>query len=211
MVLQRKVIMGYYVTMEAGEFAIPETPEVLAALHGMDEKLHSFKRGGSFGGERESRHFSWMPESLKGFDSVFALFSDLGFECTTEDGFVHLKGYNNKTGQEELFLAIVAPFVADGSFIEWEGEDRAFWRNTVAYGKLMMVTGEKITQWDHASPITVGAHEYVDEEFITFTANIYDEEEVKKVSRRVEEAKEANRLARLAKFEAQKLAEAILK
>ena len=144
--------MGYYTTLTDADFTIPETPEVLAAIKEMDTKFDALKRGGSYGPEgMTEKWFSWMPQ-LSGFDSVRAVFEALGFDCYdgSEPDSFYLAGYDNKTGQEDLFLAVVAPFVKDGSFTEWRGEDGALYRYEVRNGRL--TTREARVMWADPQP-----------------------------------------------------------
>lgn len=130
--------MGYYITLADADFAVPETDEVLTVLKDANWKYHDWKRGGTYsGGRQTSRWFSWMPADYdKTVTSVKEVFELLGFDTDAHDGLVRLMAYDSKIGQEELFLAIVAPFVEDGSFLEWRGEDGSMWRHEVIEGKL---------------------------------------------------------------------------
>jgi hypothetical protein len=144
--------MGYYVTLTDSNFVIPETPEVLAAIKEMDTKFDAIKRGGSYGPEgKTEKWFSWMPQ-LSGFESVRAVFEALGFDCYdgTEPDSFYLQSYDSKTGQEDLFLAVVAPFVRDGSYTEWRGEDGALYRYEVRNGRL--VQSEARIEWTDPQP-----------------------------------------------------------
>ena len=160
--------MGYYVTLTAADWNIPENEEVLAVLKAMNQKYRGRKRGGGGGQE----WFSWMPANYdETVTSVQDVFTMLGFDVELRHGFVSLIGYDNKRGQEELFVAETAPFVADGSFMEWQGEEGETWRWTVADGKMREAHGS-IT-WGPASPYkyahyrvdapgTMGRIEYID-------------------------------------------------
>jgi hypothetical protein len=134
--------MGYYVQIESCDFSVPETKEVLAAIHEMDTKYDHVKRGGSYlEGSFDKKWFSWMPEDLSTLQSVEEVLKTLGFDCETRimlDGTkaVDIFGYNDKTGQEDLFLAVIAPFVSDESYIEWRGEEGECWRYLVHEGRL---------------------------------------------------------------------------
>lgn len=129
--------MGYYVRIDSSNFVVPESPEVLAAIHDMDTRFDDIKRGGSFSaGTVTERWFSWMPPDLSQFKSVADVLRALGFEIDEGDGQISVYGYDNKTGQEDLFLAVMAPFVKDGSYIEWVGEEGERWRNVVHNGRL---------------------------------------------------------------------------
>jgi hypothetical protein len=146
----REAIMGYYVTLTNADFSIPETPEVLAALHEMETKFHEIKRGGSFGpGGQEAKWFSWMPD-VRTLDSVAAVFERLGFTIISHDGRVSLVGYDDKTGQEDLFIAVVAPFVDEDAYMEWRGEEGEVWRYEVKDHRLVTIPGEM--KWGEPEP-----------------------------------------------------------
>lgn len=130
--------MGYYISITEAGFEIPETEEVLTVLKEANTKFHDWKRGGSWsGGEEKDKWFSWMPSKYDEMvTSVAEVFQMLGFTTENKDGKVLLTDYDSKVGQEELFLALVAPFVEEGSFINWMGEDGNKWRNEVIDGRL---------------------------------------------------------------------------
>lgn len=140
--------MGYYIDLTSADWEIPETAEVLEALKGMVTKYHAIKRGGSSNGES---WFSWMDDSeILGADSAKSIFTSLGFDTTdTETGFT-LEGYSNKTGQEDVFLAVVAPFCKDGSYVEIRGEDGSEWQYSVRDKKLHYA--EVIKSFDEPVP-----------------------------------------------------------
>ena len=155
--------MGYYVTLTDSTFVIPETPEVLAAIHEMDTQFDAIKRGGSFGPDgMTEKWFSWMPKDLTKFETVREVFEALGFECYDSmngtDG-IYLQSYDSKTGQEDLFLAVVAPFVEDGSYTEWRGEDGAMYRFTVVNGKLRSQSAR--IEWTESEPLAIAHYDSV--------------------------------------------------
>ena len=143
--------MGYYVTLIDSDWRIPETQEVLDAVRRIDTDWHELKRGGSYGANGvEESWFSWMNGDWTEVETVAEIFQMLGFETHTQDGAVNVYGYDNKTGQEDLFLAAVAPFMPDGSYTEWRGEDGGVWRYVVRDGKLMYQ--EPTIVWPEAKP-----------------------------------------------------------
>jgi hypothetical protein len=160
--------MGYYVTLIDSDFVIPETPEVLAAIKDMDVRFDALKRGGVFGGERNGeKWFSWMPQ-LSTFDTVRNVFVALGFEVYADgdtDSF-GLSGYDSKTGQEDLFLAVVAPFVKDGSYTSWRSEDGELYRFTVEKGRLRSQSA--VVQWTPSEPLGIGHFDSVKREDGTY-------------------------------------------
>jgi hypothetical protein len=137
--------MGFYVNISASDFVIPEENvdeayDRLIALNQRDD----LKRGGSWGGECDARSprpegydyhpgkwFSWMdadyPSKCR---SLADIFIQLGFEVEVkENGDVFLADYDNKTGQEDIFLDEIID-LARGE-ITWYGEDNSCW-TTVA-------------------------------------------------------------------------------
>lgn len=140
--------MGYYVTLTGAEWIVPETEEVLNALREMPTKYHGLKRGGSSNGDS---WFSWMSdEEIKTAHTAEGIFTSLGFETMGTDGGFELIGYNSKTGQEDLFLAVVARFCADGSYINWRGEDGEVLRNEVQGGRMFVQQG--VIAWTDSRP-----------------------------------------------------------
>ena len=150
--------MGYYVQLTDADFIIKENEETLAALRAMPKKYKAIQRGGSSNGEK---WFSWMnDESIENAESVQSVFEMLGFECTADaygvKGQFSLDSYDSKTGQEDLFLAVVAPFVANDSYTEWRGEDGEVWRMAVQYGKLHVQSATLV--WNHSMPYKASAY-----------------------------------------------------
>ena len=137
--------MGYYVDLVEADFTIPEREDVLEALREMPKKYKALQRGG----DGTNKWFSWMSdEEIENAVSVKAVFESLGFDCFDYgNNTFGLSSYNNKMGQEDLFLATVAPFVESGSYTQWRGEDGELWRYTVRYGKLTVQTPREI-QWN---------------------------------------------------------------
>lgn len=122
--------MGYYVNLIGAEFVIPENAEVLQVLKDLNHRPGVQKHGG--GGQQTRSWFSWMPENYdETVTSAQEVFELLGFECTPREGAFELMGYDNKIGQEHLFIQEVAPYVDEGSYLEWLGEDGARWKYVV--------------------------------------------------------------------------------
>lgn len=148
--LDGKVTMGYYVRIDESDWEIKETPESLATVREMPTKYHSIKRGGSSNGEK---WFSWMNDTeIETAESVEHVFNQLGFETEKTEGGFKLLAYDSKTGQEDLFLAVLAPFTVDGSYISWVGEDDAMWRHIVKNGRMFIQEAD--IQWKNATPYT---------------------------------------------------------
>jgi hypothetical protein len=151
--------MGYFVQGHGTLVLRPNTEHMaykaLCALNDLDD----LKRGGSWGGENDSttqrpeglnyhpgKWFSWMdanyPESCPTLQSVLEM---LGFGTTithTLENNIHITlTYDNKTGQEELFIQALAPFTIRGE-IEWRGEDGTLWKEVITAGKYKVLEGK---------------------------------------------------------------------
>jgi hypothetical protein len=126
--------MGYYInahgTIEMVRSLDTEATYALKALN----YQHELKRGG--GGRSddpfEAKWFSWMPPRYHEdptIDSVEAVLAMLGFDVTMarKAGLnVYTVTYENKTGQEEVFLNTLAGYAQIS--IDVTGEDGARWR-----------------------------------------------------------------------------------
>lgn len=142
--------MGYYVRLTEAHFAIPEREDVLQALKDLNHRTDVKKYGGSWGaGGQTEAWFSWMPGNYdETVTSVQEVFDLLGFETEVKDGLVYLTDYDNKTGQEDLFIETVAPFVNEGSYLVWCGEDNAMYRHEIRDGQLVtLVPQEQSIVW----------------------------------------------------------------
>ncbi len=57
------------------------------------------------------------------------LIHGLGFDCYVHsDGALEIQGYDSKSWIEEEAFEVLAPYIAAGSYIEWEGEERELYR-----------------------------------------------------------------------------------
>lgn len=138
--------MGYYIQTTESQIHVSaknfqDAYRAMCSLNNND----NIKRGGRWGGDgidrneprpegatfHPARWFSWMPADFPNVCKTFQeVMESLGFHCTynEESGdLVHLT-YDNKRGQEELFLNAIAPYVAKGSYIAFRGEDDNEWR-----------------------------------------------------------------------------------
>lgn len=128
--------MGYYVSTIDVNFTIKadKSEEAYKALCELNNH-NELKRGGRFPSEKkDGPHdgvwFSWMdwnyPETCPNLETIL---QQLGFETDTNEGNLSVWGYDSKSGNEDLFLEALAPFVEPDSYIEWRGECGAMWRN----------------------------------------------------------------------------------
>ena len=122
--------MGYYVKIVKSNAYIPAAnlQRAYKKMCALNVTHHSVKRGYRYsGGEKLAFWFSWMdenyPETCKDAQAVL---EQLGFSTEYNDaGDLLLTGYDNKTGQEELFLKAIEE---DGvGSIVWEGECDETW------------------------------------------------------------------------------------
>ena len=147
--------MGYYVTTEDINIIVPKDliePAYKAVL-AMNED-DNLKRGGSHGSERKF-WFAWMPEDLSTLADLHAVMENLGFDTHYgEAGELVLGHYDSKTGQEDLFLDAIAPFVQEGSYAIWKGEDNSFYKWEFNDGKMLVIPGEMEITWITESAYT---------------------------------------------------------
>jgi hypothetical protein len=147
--------MGYYVTTEDINIIVPKDllePAYKAVL-AMNED-DNLKRGGSYGSERKF-WFSWMPEDLSTLADLKAVIENLGFDTNyNEAGDLVLGHYDSKTGQEDLFLDAIAPFVQEMSYAIWKGEDNSYYKWEFNDGKMLVIPGEMEITWDHDNAYT---------------------------------------------------------
>ena len=144
--------MGYFIHTNAMHFVIKkdnleDSYKALCQLNAKDE-LKTGRRGGANLPEKPqdstsvsnnpNKWFAWIDwnydETCKSAEEIF---SDLGFYTEiTDEGDLFIGMFSNKCGDENVFLQAVAPFVEDGSYIEWQGEDGSMWKNTFNNGKM---------------------------------------------------------------------------
>ena len=127
--------MGYYITLQDANFTIPadKLDEATRRLKALNHKPGVYKRGGSYsGGKQAASWFSWMSEKYdEELDSAKEIFEALGFDTeTNEAGDLSLVYYDNKTGQEDLFLQEVSDLANEGWYLQFHGEDGAIFRYT---------------------------------------------------------------------------------
>ncbi len=143
--------MGYYVNTEGIDITVPKDllEPAYKAILALNED-DSLKQGGSHGpnGKREF-WFSWMPQDLSTLADLKEVLTTLGFESSdyNEQGDLELGYYSNKTGQEDLFLEAIAPFVKEGSSAVWKGEDDTYWKWEFSDGKMLVIPGEVEITW----------------------------------------------------------------
>lgn len=136
--------MGYNVNTTGIKFTIPadKLDAACQALKDLNKDPNADKSG-----SREGRpSFSWMPENYdETMHTAEEILKALGFQTWTEnDGGLSLSGYADKTGDEDVFLEALAPFVPDGSYVNWEGEDGEHWQLWFEGGVMVQKAGSVV-------------------------------------------------------------------
>lgn len=145
--------MGYFIHTNAMHFVIKkdnleEAYKALCKLNTKDE-LKTGRRGGANLPEKPqdstsvsnnpNKWFAWIDwnydETCKDAEEIF---NKLGFYADiTDEGDLFIDMYDtNKPGDEKHFLEAVAPFVEDGSYIDWVDEYGNMWKNVFNDGKM---------------------------------------------------------------------------
>lgn len=142
---KERIIMGYNVSTRGSDFTIP-ADKLDAATQALKDlnKRDELKSGGSYGpGDKREYWFSWMPANYdETMHTAAEILESLGFTLSTDnDGSISIDYYDSKSGDEDKFIAALAPFVAEGSYINWEGEDGQHWRDEVRGGEIMQFNG----------------------------------------------------------------------
>ena len=152
--------MGYYVSGYSNNFRL-KAGQDKAIMDKMRElnKRDDLKQGGSYSGGKQTGYwFSWMNDADFDGNDIGTFLEAVGFEVEQdEDGDIIRLQYDSKTGQEDLFFAVMAPFIEDGSTIEWKGEDDALWLWKFEGGKMFIMT--PVIDWNggHKEEFTIPA------------------------------------------------------
>lgn len=136
--------MGYYVNIIDCDFHINKE-NYDAAYKAVCElnRYDYLKSGGSYraDGKRTpkpadsnsvsnnpDKWFSWMPWNYdETCESLVDIISELGFDVEENEHGICNVWYDSKTGNEETFFSALAPYVSNGSYIVWHGEDDTMW------------------------------------------------------------------------------------
>lgn len=151
--------MGYYVHTTDINVRIPaenleNAYQAMCELNARDDLKYGARLGdNSNTGKPESSTsvannpdvwFAWMPWNYdEEYKTAEEILSNLGFDTYTDnDGNLHLLSYDSKAGAEEYFLEAIAPYVEEGSYIQWQGEDGELCRNEFIDGEMVTYNGE---------------------------------------------------------------------
>lgn len=158
--------MGYYTT-QVGTVRINVGDEKAAveALKALNHN-HEDKHGRSWpdcdkpdADPYETRWYSWMPSKFHEDDSMTTVghvLEMLGYEVTSRydgDLLVYTVAYDNKTGQEEVFLNRLADFATVNIEVTGEDGDKWKWENTAPGHALMVRTGKVV--YDDGKPVAL--------------------------------------------------------
>lgn len=144
------------------------------------------KSGGTYSGEGDARHkrpdgldyhpnkwYSWMPADYhKKCKTLQEILTEIGFHITEEKdvGIVSLD-YSNKTGNEDIFLCALAPFIEHGSEIVWVGEDNEKWKHSFRDGR-MYFHRSKVLFTKEGNWVSLAGHQKQAEKEIKFFAEL---------------------------------------
>lgn len=122
--------MGYCIDQTDSEFLIKES-NVKSALKALKELARDFDMGAEK--QRYSQRFGdvkW-PHLSQALEAL-----DFDNEFNDDGDCISIRYSCEKSGDEETILKRLAPFVEDGCFIEFCGEDGEKWRYFFSQGKL---------------------------------------------------------------------------
>jgi hypothetical protein len=148
--------MGYNVTTIGVDLTIPadKLDDAVKALKELNQR-DDLKTGGAWGPIKDGEGnvigngqiecwFAWMDSDYdKKLHTVPDIMNAVGFTDSEilADGSFELGWYDSKTGGEEHFLRALAPFVNEGSHVDFEGEDGTYWRYLFKGGEMRTQTG----------------------------------------------------------------------
>lgn len=137
--------MGYEVSIRGCDFLLPKD-KYESACKAIDELMtHTeLMSGGAWrGAQGKTDHwFAWVrTEEVLKTNNLIEKLEEWRFEVfENEIGIIDF-AFDGKMGDEEQLFKTLAPFVRDGSTIEWVGEDSEFWRWVFINGKMIDQTG----------------------------------------------------------------------
>ena len=171
--------MGYYVNISASNIKIKAENkqaayDAVCAIN--DPKYNHLKNGGSHGPDGRTYWYSWMPENYpEQTETLEDVLELLGFELGYDmDGSIIELGYDNKTGNEDVFFLAMAPYVEAGSYIMWRGEDGATWAWEFLHDTMYLRSVQMTLAGDYTRPTYL----HVNEDFEVGNKGRYEHREV---------------------------------
>ena len=154
--------MGYYVNIVESNCKIKKE-NIDAAYNAVCElnRYDDMKRGGQWGSNlpvkpsdsksvSNSPHkwFSWMAWNYDEVcDNLVEVLEMLGFYIYEAEDAIEINGYDSKAGQENIFLDALAPYIENGSYIRWRGEDDEMWSNIFEDGQMITREAQVTIVW----------------------------------------------------------------
>ncbi|MFN5746896.1 MAG: hypothetical protein ACK443_12550 [Methylococcaceae bacterium] len=144
--------MGYYVRTTNQNFTLPKENFEAAYKAACELNWRNDLKNGKWGlgdtpkplpeGPTESCYFSWVAwnyhEICKDLPEVLETF---GFEVSLYHGHIDSLCFDDKRGDELHLLRALAPFVREGSTLDWVGEDDTHFRCLFKSGEMKVLTG----------------------------------------------------------------------
>ncbi len=127
--------MAYYVTLTGSKFLLKKENEELA-LNALKEMINANASSRPFFETLQKANISSLQKLLEYLGWIINSSSDSPSQDYNEIEFQN-ESYDHFTDSE--ILSAIAPFVEDGSYIEFHGEDGETWREVFAEGKVKTV------------------------------------------------------------------------
>jgi hypothetical protein len=145
--------MGYLVNMEVKNLTISKenVSKALAAINALHTDQETMKKngagGGSWGGGKETVHYSWVgnpPEG--GFKSLVDALDEWRYTAMpNDDGSIEVMHFNGeKLGNCEVLWRALEKLVPPGAEIQCRGEDGCQWRWVFKGGKFKEQTSKVV-------------------------------------------------------------------
>ena len=125
--------MGYYVELEDSNITLKNADKntILQVWKDLNHPSNNhLKTGGSYsGGKQTGWHYAWLAEDYdECVENVEEMLEMLGFSFEEQgNGDILITGYDSKTGNENVFFKAAAPYIQEGQYGEWRGEDKRRW------------------------------------------------------------------------------------
>lgn len=122
--------MGYHINLTEADFRIDaeNTRDALDTIRELMADPSADRHGYS---AQSGRHFSWLNNATpEDWDSLQDAMADWRFPVELDDdqNVVDIRFSGQKIGDENQLFDVIAPYVEDGSYLEFRGEDGDVWR-----------------------------------------------------------------------------------
>ncbi len=137
--------MGYHISMMDSKFRIPASvkEQALAAM----KRMNPSKKGSGYW--QDKPQWAWVDQEIVNkAPTLEDAMTEWRYvpEMDDEGNIVDISFEGEKIGDEMEMFKTIAPFVEEGSYIEMQGEDGAFWRWVFKNGQVKEVTPR--VEWD---------------------------------------------------------------